>query len=134
MILFVDDEATRTARWREALAEVDEVQLASTAEAALGHFDTPTFMHTVRLVVLDLAMHTTGGLTGAETGLGRLTGDALRRRLRESGWRGPIVVLTNARDDDTKRRVEKDGDVFRRKSECLPSQLASLAKELLSKN
>lgn len=131
MILFIDDEEGRTTRWREALEEVAPVTAIPTAERALAAFADPEIMRQVRLVVLDMALHTTGGLTAAETGYGRLTGDVLRARLRRSGWSGPVIVLTNGRDDALRARVEADGDTYRRKSECMPTALAELARERL---
>lgn len=131
MILFIDDEDLRTLRWRELLAELLPLTYASSAAAALQHLGDPVFRASLRLVVVDLAMHTTGPLTPEETGLGRLTGEALRRRIRAIGWSGPIILLTNARDDLTRTRVEHDGDHFVRKAECPPTELKRLAAELL---
>jgi DNA-binding NarL/FixJ family response regulator len=131
MILYIDDEPGRTLRWREALQQLAEVRELRTAAEALELFSDSAAMRSVRLVVLDLAMYTTGDLTETDTGLGRLTGDALRRRLRKTGWKGPVLVLTNASDDAIRAVVEAEGDTFRRKSECRPSALKELAASLL---
>lgn len=131
MILFIDDEKGRTTRWREALEEFVEVRAFTTAADALDAFADKTLMDDVRLVVLDMALHTTGDLTERDTGYGRLTGDALRKRLRATGWSGPVVVLTNTRDDAVRDRVEADGDIYRRKNECMPSELVDLVREQL---
>lgn len=124
MILFIDDELGRTSRWREALEEIEVVRPLTTAAEALEAFADAELMGGVRLVVFDMALHVTGDLTAKETAYGRLTGDVLRQRLRATGWTGPVVVLTNTRDDALKARVEADGDAYRRKNECMPSQLA----------
>lgn len=129
MILFIDDEETRSLRWREALP--GEVEYKKSAAEALAFFADAARMQDVRLVIVDLAMYTTGDLTDADTGFGRLTGMALRRRLRQSGWRGPVIVLSNSRDDGVRGQVEAEGDRFLRKPEHVPANLRKLVDELL---
>lgn len=128
MILFIDDETSRSARWRQALAEHWTVEHLDSAEKALREFDDSKKMQGVDLVVLDLAMYTAPHMSDKETDLGRLTGDALRKRLRETGWKGPVIVLTNSRDDNIRLAVERDGDVFARKPEVLPSAFVEVVR------
>lgn len=131
MILFIDDEATRSLRWREAIEHYELRYLRSAAEA-LAAFQDASLMSEVRLVVLDLSMYTTGGLSDAETGYGRLTGMVLRQRLRDSGWKGPIVVLSNSRDDVVRQEIESSGDLFLRKPEVLPPRLREVVDHALA--
>ncbi len=128
MILFVDDETARSARWREAVAERWTVEHLDSVEKALAAFGDSQKMQEVLLVVLDLAMYTAPPMTDKETDLGRLTGDALRKRLRASGWKGPIIVLTNSRDDIIRQSVERDGDTFTRKPETVPSAFVEVVR------
>lgn len=132
MILFIDDETGRTRRWRQALEDGYEVKALATAGEALGVFQQPELMQDVDLVVLDMALHATGGLTAEETTYGRLTGEVLLQRLRDSGWSGPVIVLTNTRDDSLKERIQAgDNAYYYRKNDCMPSKLRQEVDALL---
>ncbi len=136
MILFIDDEDARSQPWREALVDLCDrlgpVEYLSSADTAQAWFADPSRMAGVKLVVLDLAMYTPrSGLTDADTDLGRITGDALRRQLRKNNWRGPVAVLSHSRDESLRQRIETDRDLFARKQETPPSALVERLREWL---
>jgi len=131
MILLIDDEKDRVNRWREELDKIDKLHYEHSAAGALAYFDDAELMAQIQIVVLDLALYTSGGLSEKETDFGRLTGEVLRQRLRKSGWPGKIVVLSNSADQAIRAKIESDGDRFFRKPETLPSQLSQEIVKLM---
>jgi DNA-binding NarL/FixJ family response regulator len=132
MILFVDDEPRYSQRYLEELRRAYVVEYMGDADLAAHFLSDPEEAAAVELLIIDLMMPHTRRFGEEETRCGLDTGLRLYERVRAQRPSLPVIVLTNVSEEAVIRRFNDEPNCrFRRKRDCLPTELVRLVGETL---
>jgi DNA-binding response OmpR family regulator len=131
MILFVDDEASRTDSYiRELKLRGHEVDVMSDVDSALEVvLKDPS---SVQLVILDVMMPPGKAFRNAKTLVGLRTGICFFEAIRRTQPALPIVVFTNVTEPSIRTRFQGERACwFMEKWRYLPADFAREVKQIL---
>ena len=130
MILFVDDEPYYVRSYIEELSESGFEVVHREGVGAAMKFCEDHFPE-IAIVITDVMMVPSGRFHG-DTAYGLRTGFAFYDWIRQRAPNLPIMILTNVDSPDVDQKISTDPNcrVFR-KSECLPSELATYVRQIV---
>lgn len=132
MILFIDDEKRYSTIYVEAIEDEGHVvEFQKDVDEAWGFFDANA--DDIDLIVLDIMMSPGSTFGDEDTEGGLRTGLFFYERVREKAPDLPVVILTNASDEELIDRFR--GEVrcwFRQKKNYLPFEIAREVRRILA--
>jgi CheY-like chemotaxis protein len=131
MILFVDDEKRVLDSYLQELQMSGlEVSYVSSIDEGLRILEKDRA--DVELIILDVMMPWGEAFDEEETEQGLRTGLRFYERVRKNNKELPIMIYTNAVEDDLRKKFEQDSKCrFYQKEDLLPFELAETVKEIL---
>lgn len=131
MILFVDDEKNVLDSYLREL-ELSNVEVLYVSSVDEGLKILKEGSADVELIILDVMMPWGESFDEEETEQGLRTGFRFYERVRTINKQLPIMIYTNAIEDDLRIKFEQDPNCrFYQKEDLLPFELAETVKEIL---
>jgi DNA-binding response OmpR family regulator len=132
MILFVDDERRyMTAYVEELEAAGYHVSIKTTIDAAHDYFEE--HLPEIKLLILDIMMSPGKTFQDEDTHEGLRTGVNFYERVRDRAPDLPVIILTNADDEELIDRFDAEENCrYRQKEKYMPVEIAQEVKEILS--